>query len=96
MGTIEATVDKNIAKLEAQLAVWRAKIDELASKTEQTKAEAKADYQKRLEELRTQCATAQGRVDDFKRAGSKNWETLKAGIENAWKDLDVTFQKMTR
>jgi predicted nucleic acid-binding Zn-ribbon protein len=96
MGTIEATVDKTVANLEAQLASWGAKIDELASKTEQNKAEAKADYQKRLQDLRTQCSTAQTRLDEFKRAGNKNWETVRGGIENAWKDLDVAFQKLTR
>jgi hypothetical protein len=96
MGTIEVTVDKNVAKLEAQLAAWGAKIDDLASKTEQAKAEARTEYQKRLQDLRTQCATAQARLDEFKRTGSKNWETIKGSIENAWRDLDVAFQQLTR
>jgi predicted nucleic acid-binding Zn-ribbon protein len=96
MGTIEASVDKNVAKMEAQLAAWGARLDELASKTEQAKADGKAEYQKRLEDLRTQCSTAQGRVDEFRRAGSSNWETVRSGIENAWKDLDIAFRQLTR
>ncbi len=96
MGTIEATVDNNVAKLQAQLAAWGAKLDELASKTEQAKADAKADYRKRLEDLREQCSTAQDRLDEFRRAGSRDWETVRSGIEDAWKDLDVAFQQLTR
>jgi chromosome segregation ATPase len=95
MGTLEAKVDKNVAELQAQLAAWGAKIDEFASKAEQSKAEAKADYAKRLEDLRTQCSTAQAKLDEFKRSGNKNWETIKGGIESAWKDLDAAFRNLT-
>ncbi len=95
MGTIEATVDSNVAKLQAQLAAWGAKLDELASKTEQAQVDAKADYRKRLEDQRTQCSTMLDRLDEFRRAGSRDWETVRSGIENACKDLDVAFRQLT-
>jgi hypothetical protein len=96
MGTIEKSVDKNIERLQAELGVWGAKIDELANKTENAGAAAKADYQKRLQELRAKRSAAQGKLDELKGAGSEKWEIFKVGIENAWKDVEIAFKELTR
>jgi TolA-binding protein len=95
MGPVEKSVEKNIAKMEAQLVEWGRKIDELAAKTEKTTAEAKADQRKRLQELKAKRRAAQERLDELKSAGGEKWETFKVGIEAAWKDVEVAFKELT-
>jgi len=36
---------------------------------------------------------AQAKLDEVKTAGSEKWETLKAGVESAWNDLEIAFKK---
>jgi chromosome segregation ATPase len=95
MGTIEQSVEKTIEKMQGQLAQWGAKIDELARKATNAGTEAKADYRKRLDELKAKRAEAQSKLDAVKGTGSAKWEGFKDGIEHAFKDLAGAFKDLT-
>ena len=84
----------HVGKMETQLRQWGAKLDELVVKAEGAGTEAKADYRKRIDDLKAKHQVAQAKLDELKAAGSEKWETLKAGVESAWNELDVAFKKL--
>ncbi|HEU18598.1 MAG TPA: DUF2254 domain-containing protein [Deltaproteobacteria bacterium] len=81
-----------IDKLAAQLKQWDADIDKLEAKAEKAKAEAKADYQKQIEDLRDKKQTAKDKLDEVKQAGEEAWEELKSGAEEAFDTMKNAFQ----
>ena len=89
------TMEAYVSKMEKQHIHWAAKFDELVAKTEAAGAEAKIDLQKGIADLKVKQVLAQSKLDDLKVAGSENWETIKAGVENAWNELDAAFKKLT-
>jgi len=99
MEKVETQVEKmetQVGKMEAQLKKWGAKLDELVAEAEKTGNEAKVDYRKVVNDLKAKRLDAQMKLDEFKAAGSKNWDTFKAGVESAWKELEVSFKKLTK
>jgi hypothetical protein len=81
--------DAYVAKMEAQLSEWGAKLKEMKAKAEKATAQGRVDYQQRLEKAKTQEKHDQARrkLDELKAAGEDRWEALKAGLEGAWKEL---------
>lgn len=95
MGTIESNVDKTVSKLEGQLRLWAAKLNELAAKVEVTGQETKIDARKHLDDMKAKLKVAQSKLDEAKAAGGDKWDKFKAGIESSWKELEGAFQKLT-
>ena len=87
-------MEAHVGKMETQLRQWGAKLDELVVTAEGAGTEAKADYRKHIDDLKAKHQAAQAKLDELKAAGSEKWETLKAGVESAWNELDVAFKKM--
>ena len=85
----------HVGKMEARLRQWGAKLDELAAKCDESGTEARFDYRKRIDDLKAKHQAAQAKLDELKTAGSDKWETLKAGVESAWGELEVAFKKLT-
>ena len=94
MGTIESNVDKNIAKMDAQLRLWNAKLGELIAKGKVASEEVKVDTRKRVEEFKARLDEAQARLAEVKKAGTEHWESFRAGIEGAWKQAEAAFRKL--
>lgn len=93
MATIESNMEKNLAKLEAQLHLWSAKLDELAARTAVKGEEAKIESRMVLDELKSQLGELQGMLDEAKATGAARWQILRRGIERAWSDLENAFKK---
>ena len=91
---MENTED-NVGKLEPQLKQWGAKLDEFVAKADRAGTAARIDNRRRIEELKAKVKAAQAKLDEVKTAGSEKWETLKAGVESAWKDLEIAFKKLS-
>lgn len=94
MGTIESNVEKNMARLEAQLKLWGAKLDEVKAKASAAGQQAKAETSKQLDELKAKLEAARAKLDEAKAAGSSKWETFMSGVEQTWKDLEKTFTRL--
>jgi peptidoglycan hydrolase CwlO-like protein len=84
----------HVGKMEAELKAWGAKLDDLVAKAEEIGAEAKSDYHKGIDDLKAKYKVAQSKLDEIKNTGDDNWETLKGGVEHAWKDLEGAFKKL--
>jgi multidrug resistance efflux pump len=94
MGTMESMVDKNIAKMEAQLKLWGAKFSELMAKANVDGQQAKIDSRKELDELKSKLEVAQSKLDEAKADGKEKWEVLKQGVEHTWAEIESTFKKL--
>ena len=88
------TVEAHVGKMEAELAQWGAKLDELLAKADAAGTEAKIDYRKRLDDLREKYINAERRLAELKAAGSSKWDTFKDGVESAWSELAKAFTKL--
>ena len=74
-------------KIEAQLQEWKTDIDKMKAKADKADAEAKLEYYKQIEDLRTKQEAAQEKLTELKASGGDAWEDLKSGIELAWTSL---------
>jgi hypothetical protein len=90
------TRDQNIVRVEQQLLEWGAKIEALAKRAEAAGEHARADYRRRIEDLKTQRAEAMVRLSEFKAAGTETWEAFRSGIEVAWRELEVALKALSR
>lgn len=95
MGTIESSIDKTVSKLEDQLKLWGAKLNELAAKIDVAGKETKIDARKHLDDMKAKLKVAQSRLDEAKAAGGDKWDKFKLGIESSWKEIEGAFQKLT-
>lgn len=89
-----STIESGIARMEAQLKLWGAKLDELLARANVANQQAKIDSRKQLDELRSKLEVAQGKLDEARAAGNEKWGLLKHGVERTWQDLEETFKKL--
>jgi hypothetical protein len=83
-----------MGKMEAQLKVWDAKINELAAKADKAQGQARIDFHYRVDDLKAQCALARARLDDLRAAGDERQESFKVDLELAWNDLEAAIKKL--
>ena len=79
-------------KLEAQMREWSAKIDLLKARADQAEAEAKIEYNKRIEDLRQKKEALKAKLDELRNASDAAWQDIKAGTERAAADLKDAVQ----
>ena len=82
-----------VGKMETQLKLWGARLDQVLAKAEKAGSELSAERRKRVDELKAKYQAAQTRLAEAKAAGSEKWEVLKTGIESAWRELEAAFKK---
>ncbi|MEJ2024852.1 MAG: hypothetical protein P8Y00_07525 [Deltaproteobacteria bacterium] len=85
--------DAYVKKLKAELDEWNAEIDKLAAKADGKDAEAKIEYQRRLEDLRARQRKIEKQLTELQQAGDGAWEDLKQGLDNSWQILKASFSK---
>lgn len=91
MGTV---VDKTVSKLQNELELWGAKLNELLAKAEVASTEATIDARKHLEDAADKLATAREKLDEAKATGGDKWEEFKIGLERSWKELERAFHRL--
>ncbi|MCF8114716.1 MAG: coiled coil domain-containing protein [Desulfotignum sp.] len=79
-------------KLEAQLKEWKTDIDKMKAKADKADAEAKLEYYKQIEDLRSKQEAVQKKLTELKAAGESAWEDLKSGIDLAWTSLGESIK----
>ncbi|WP_351089440.1 coiled coil domain-containing protein [Shewanella sp. S1-49-MNA-CIBAN-0167] len=82
-------------KLRAQLDQWSAEIDKLKAKADNAEADAKIEYYKQIEELRTMQKSANSKLTELKESSDGAWEELKAGMDGAWNSLGNSLKSAT-
>ena len=91
METIGSGVDKTVTKLEDLLALWGAKLNELAAKVEAAHQEGRIEARKQLEEAREKLEQARSKLDEAKAVGEDRWDKFKAAVESSWENLEGAF-----
>ena len=94
MATLQSHIDKNLAKMEAQLDLWGAKLKEVVAKANVAGKEAKIESQKEVDELKSSLEAARSKLAEAKAAGSEQWDSFKDGVEHLWQDLEGRFKKL--
>jgi len=79
----------HVGKIETQIKQWGAKVDGLVAKADQASAEAKTNYHERIDDLKAKYRIARSKLAELKAASNKKWESLKTGVETAWKEFWV-------
>lgn len=80
-----------IEKAKARIAQWDAEIDKMKAKTDEAEADAKIEYQKQLDEMRTQRDKANARLAELQNASDDAWEDMMSGFVKAWDDISNAF-----
>ena len=81
------TKDEFVRRMHAKLDQWNADIDTLKAKADSAGTEARTEYHKQLETLRSKRDEARSKLNELETAGESAWEDLKAGVEMAWESV---------
>jgi predicted nucleic acid-binding Zn-ribbon protein len=84
--------DDYVRKMHAKLDEWNSDLDRLMAKADLVKVQARAEYQKQIQDLRLKCDDAGKKLEEVKRAREDAWEDLKDGLERASKALGEAFE----
>ena len=94
MTTMETQVDKTVSKLEGQLKLWAAKLNEVGARAGVARQQAKIDSRKQVDALKDRLAAAQTKLDEAKAAGSEKWDAFRHDVERTWQELERAFKKL--
>lgn len=84
--------DVYVEKMKAKLDEWNADIDKLQAQAKIAEADARADYDKQLEEMRKQRNEAQAKLKEAQKASDAAWDDMRKGMETAWESISSSFQ----
>jgi uncharacterized protein HemX len=80
-------------KMENKAAEIGKKLDELEQKIKTSKAEAKADMSRQMDELREMQKKVQIKLKEMKIASGKAWQDAKEGAQSTMDDLQKAYEK---
>ena len=80
-------------KVQAHLDKLDAQIDEMVAKGKQAEADAKINYNDFIDELQTQRAAAEKRLQELQNSTDEAWSTVQSGFESAWQELTQSFDR---
>jgi hypothetical protein len=87
-------VAANVARMEADLKSWGAKLNKLRSQSQTAGSEPNVDYHKGLDDMETKCDAAAAKLGELKAAGSTKWETFRKDLETAWSEVEAAFRRL--
>jgi polyhydroxyalkanoate synthesis regulator phasin len=82
-----------VGKMQMQLKLFGAKLKEIVAKTDEAGTEENIDHQTRIDDLKAKYQAAQSKLDELMTAGIEKWESLKAGVESVWNELEIVFEQ---
>lgn len=88
--------DAYVKKMKARLDEMREEIDKLYSKAGRAKDDAKAKYEKQVDEFRRKLKELAGKVADIEKASDSAWEDLKQGLDKYGETLTKSFTQAKR
>jgi len=83
--------DQYIEKTKAKIDQWNADIDRMKARAEEVGADARIEYQKRLDEMRAQRDEAEAQLKTLREASDDAWRDMKAGFDKAWDNISGAF-----
>lgn len=85
--------DTYLAEARAKIDQWNADIDKLQAAAAEAGADAKVEYDKQIDALRTQRDEVEAKLKDMADASGDAWQDMKAGFDKAWDTVSDAFTK---
>ncbi len=85
--------DEYVEKMKTQLDQWNAEIAKWEGKAQGVQAEARAEYDKRLEALKQQREQAMYQMKLLQAAAGEAWVEMMRGTDEAWARMREAFDK---
>jgi phage host-nuclease inhibitor protein Gam len=85
--------DAYVERLKTQLGEWSADIEKLKARAGKISADARAEYDEQLANLRQQRDAMAARISDLQEASDEAWDDVKQGVQAAWDLAKESFQK---
>jgi len=85
--------DEYVEKMKTQLDQWNADIAKWEAKSHEAQAEARAEYDKRLEALKQQREQAMYQMKLLQAAAGEAWVEMMRGTDEAWARMREAFDK---
>ena len=88
--------DEYVASMKVKLDEWNTDIDAMEARSEQVKADVKADFQSQLASLRAQRDNGVSKLQELTSASDGAWDRVKLEAENLWdafKDSATAFRE---
>ena len=79
-------------KIDAELELAQAKIDELKAQAKISSADARIKYAKHVVEIEQRVGATKARLKELGEASEEAWEQLKDGVESAWGALSAAIR----
>ena len=83
-------------KLEARLNAMGAEITKLREKGRGLKNEAKANWDRKMAELKTKRQAASARLAEVGHSSAEAWKDVRKGAQSAWNDLNKAFRDASK
>ncbi|PWQ98387.1 coiled coil domain-containing protein [Leucothrix arctica] len=81
------TQDKHVEKMQAKLDQVDAKIDLWQAKAKEASADSQIEYEKKVEELKSERNEAAEWLDKVADASDDAWDSIKDGFEDAYEKI---------
>lgn len=81
------TKDAYKKKIEAEVDLAQAKLDELKAQAKSSAADVGIKFDKLTDDLENKLQTTKTKLRELESASENAWEQLKDGVEAAWDDL---------
>lgn len=82
-----------LAKLEAQLSVWSARIEAMRTLLEEAELEGRVEFHRLVDASQVQHEVARRHLDELERSGADALRELKDGIAATLKELTASLAK---
>jgi predicted nuclease with TOPRIM domain len=85
-----------VEQMKGKLDQWSAEIERLQASAEETSADVREEYRRRIEELTAMRHSAQAQLDEVRRAGAGAWQDLTAGLDILWEELGSAVRSASK
>jgi hypothetical protein len=79
-------------KIEAELELAQAKLDQFKAQAKISTADARIKYAKHVDEIEHRVGATKAKLKELGEASEDAWEQLKDGVESAWGALSVAMR----
>ena len=86
-----STKDAYKQKIDAELDLAQAKLDEFKAKAKSLSAEARIRHAKHVDDLEQKAIAVKAKLQELDEASEDTWEQLTDSVENTWKVLQATL-----
>ncbi len=81
-----------VKKLHAKIDEWNADIDKLVAKKDRLEANARLEYQERIEEIKKKRDDLKENISEINQASEGAWQDLKAGVDLSWEAMNQAIR----